>query len=89
MRRGASGAEYRRTQLSSKRLEIVSASRSRFPQSLDLEVFRGVLTAIVHDFILNNLALIEGAQAGTFDRRDMDEHILASALRLNESIAFR
>src|SRR4051812_28145415 len=55
--------------------------------SLDLQVLSRVLTAIVHEFILNSLALIQSAQAGTFDRRDVDEHILASTLRLNESIA--
>jgi hypothetical protein len=60
----------------------------RFLRSLDLEVFRGVLPAIVHEFILNTLPLVQSAQAGTFDRRDMDEHILASTLRLNEPIAF-
>src|SRR5262245_22493899 len=38
---------------------------------------------------IERLAFIEGAQAGTFHCRDVDEHILASALQLNESVALR
>jgi hypothetical protein len=34
------------------------------------------------------LPLLERAQSSTFDCRDVDKHILAAALRLNESIAF-
>jgi hypothetical protein len=33
------------------------------------------------------LALIEALQTGVFDRGNVDEHILAAALRLNETIA--
>src|SRR6266508_6190459 len=36
----------------------------------------------------NLLSLIEGAHAGTFDRADMNEDILAAVLRLNEAKAF-
>ena len=46
--------------------------------SRDLEVLSGLLATITHNFILNGLALVEGAQAGSLDRRDMDEHVLAS-----------
>src|SRR5262249_24058026 len=38
--------------------------------------------------ILNGLAFIERAQSRTLHRRNMDEHVLAAGLRLNESIAF-
>src|SRR5262249_30640212 len=42
--------------------------------------------AIHHDFERNALTFPELAQAGAFHGADMDEHVLAAALRLNESI---
>src|SRR5262245_55101061 len=54
----------------------------------DLEVLRGLSAAIGNDFIRDRLALIEGAQAGTFDGGNMDKNVLAAALRLNETVAF-
>jgi hypothetical protein len=67
---------------------ISLAARSvPFPQSLDLEVLRRLLAAIAHDFKLDSLALVKGAQPGAFDRRYMHEHVLTPALRLNKSIA--
>jgi hypothetical protein len=35
---------------------------------------------------LNDLSLIEGAQSRTFDRGNVNENVLAAALRLNESV---
>ena len=37
--------------------------------------------------IFNHLPLIETAEAGSFDRGDVDEHIFAATLRLNKSIS--
>src|SRR3954454_9865134 len=56
--------------------------------STDLEIFCRFLAAVGYDFILNSLPFIEGAQARTFDCRDVNEHILAAALRLNKPVAF-
>jgi hypothetical protein len=54
-----------------------------------LEVLRRLLAAIFNNFVLDHLPFIEGTQARTFNRRDMNEHVLASAaLRLNEAIIF-
>jgi len=58
------------------------------PASADLEVLCRFLAAIAHDLILDDLSLIERAEPGALDRRDVDENILAAALRLNEAIAF-
>ena len=57
--------------------------------SLDLEVAGGFLASIRDDFVFDLLTLIEGAEAGAFDRRDMNEHVPAAATsRLNKTIAF-
>src|SRR5438045_8721060 len=55
-------------------------------RSADLEVFRRFLPAVADDFILDGLPLIEAAQSGSLDSRNVDEHVLAAALRLNESV---
>jgi hypothetical protein len=57
--------------------------------ALDLEVLCRCF-ALVRDFVVfDNLPLIQSAEAGFFDRRDMDKHVFAaSALRLDESVAF-
>src|SRR4029077_1668785 len=53
-----------------------------------LQVFRGRLAglAVRHDLEGNALAFPQLAQPGALDSADMDEHILATALRLDESI---
>src|SRR5215831_11424308 len=56
--------------------------------SLDLEVLGGFLAAARHDLVCDDLPLIESAQSCALDRRNMDEHVLAAALGLNEPIAF-
>jgi hypothetical protein len=38
--------------------------------------------------VLDNLPLIEAAQAGSLDSRDMDKNISSAALRLNRSVLF-
>jgi hypothetical protein len=57
-------------------------------RSADLEVLGRFLAPIAHDFILNDLPLVEGTQSGALDRGNVDEHVLAAALRLNESVPF-
>src|SRR5829696_1969515 len=57
-------------------------------RSTDFEVFRRFLAAIAHDFVLDHLPFIESAQSRPLDRGDMNENVLAAALRLNEPVAF-
>src|SRR6266446_1716736 len=64
-----------------------SGSRRLGCSTADLEVFGGLLAPIAGNFVLNDLPLVESAQAGTLDRGNVDEHVLAAALRLNESVA--
>jgi hypothetical protein len=59
-------------------------------RSLDLEINRRCLPAVLFELILDLLPFIKRAQSGALDRGDMHEHVLAAAtLRLNESIAFQ
>ena len=58
-------------------------------RSTDLDVLGRLLTTITDDLIFDSLTLIERTKAGTFDSRDMDEHVSAAVLGLNESIALR
>ena len=53
---------------------------------LHLEIFRQFLAAIGDDFVLNVLAFVERAQSGALDGGDVNEHILATALRLDKAI---
>src|ERR1700674_562238 len=54
--------------------------------SFDFEVLCRGLAAIADDFVLDLLAFIEGAEAGALYRRDVDKHVLAATLRLNEAV---
>jgi hypothetical protein len=55
--------------------------------SLGLEVFSRFFALVGNEFVFDLLTLIEGAEAGAFDRRDMNEHVLAAvAIRLNKPI---
>jgi hypothetical protein len=58
-------------------------------QLTDLQIVRRFLTAIIDNLIFDRLTFIERTKAGTFDGGDMDEYISATALGVNESIAFR
>src|SRR5262245_45976224 len=58
-------------------------------RSTDLDVLGRLLTTISDDLIFDSLTLIQRTKAGTFDSRDMDEHVSAAVLGLNESIALR
>src|SRR6266540_4415237 len=75
------------------RVESLMRHRSDRPKladrSLDLEINRRCLPAVLFELILDLLSFIKRAQSGALDRGDMHEHVLAAAtLRLNESIAF-
>src|SRR5262249_19466194 len=51
------------------------------------EIHRRCFPAVLFDLILNALPFIERAQSCALDCGDVDEHVLAATLRLNESIA--
>src|SRR5215813_1646000 len=51
------------------------------------EVHRRCFPAVLFDLILDVLPFVERAQSCALDCGDMDEHVLAATLRLNESIA--
>src|SRR5690242_16581566 len=55
----------------------------------DLQVFRRGLAAIGDEFVLDHLPLIQGAQPGPLNSRDVDEHVLIACRRTDESVAFR
>src|SRR5476649_617678 len=61
----------------------------RATRSLNLEVLRGCLSAVLDEFELNGLTFVQCAKSGAFDRRDVHEHILPAFLRLDEAIALR
>jgi hypothetical protein len=48
----------------------VFGDRSR---STDLEIVRGLFTAITDNLIFDRLTFIDGAKAGTFDSGDVNE----------------
>src|SRR5262249_44601109 len=62
----------------------VASDQSR---STDLKVVRRLLAAITDNLIFDRLTLVERTKAGTLDSGDMDEHVSAAVLGLNESIA--
>src|SRR5262245_12601571 len=64
---------------------LVSSER----RSLDLEVLRGRLSAILDELILNGLSFVQRAKSGAFNSRDVHKHILPAFLRLDEAIALR
>jgi hypothetical protein len=55
--------------------------------SLHLEVHRRCFTAVFFDLIFKVLPFVKGGQSNSLDRGDVDEHVFAPCLRLNESIA--
>src|ERR1700730_8278167 len=56
-------------------------------QSRNFENFRRCPAAVGHEFVLDGLTLIERAQAGALDGRDMDEDVLVAACRFDEPVA--
>src|SRR5262244_2831531 len=59
----------------------------RLARSTRFEIVRRFLAAITDNLIFDHLTLVERTQAGTLDGGDMDEHVSAAVLGLNESIA--
>src|SRR6516162_5369523 len=53
-----------------------------------LEFHRRCFSAVVYDFILDLLSLLERAHSTTLDSENVHKHVLAAASRLNEPIAF-
>src|ERR1700682_6107265 len=51
------------------------------------QVFCRFLAAVRHNVVTDLGALVQSAKPGFLDRRDVHEHILAAAVRLNETIA--
>src|SRR5579884_698516 len=74
---------------SESQAENAGRSRSEDSGSLDLEVLRGCLAAVLDEFVLNGLSFVQRAKTCAFDRRNMDEHILPAFLRLDEAVALR
>jgi hypothetical protein len=62
----------------------------RYPVTglFDLEIFRRRFSAVAYNFELDLLAFIECRQTSLLHSRNMHKHILPTALRLDESIAF-
>jgi len=55
--------------------------------ALNLKILRRCF-ALIRDFlVLDRLTLIQAAEAGSLDRRDMNEYILAAALRRDKPIS--
>ena len=58
-------------------------------RSHNLQILCRCLAFVGYFFVLNSLPLIEGAQAGLFNGRDVNENIPpTSARRLNKSVPF-
>src|SRR5262245_64575852 len=51
----------------------------------DLEINGRLSASFCLNFIADLLAFIEALQPGTFDRTDMNEHVLAAAVGLNKT----
>src|SRR5439155_18079769 len=55
--------------------------------SANPQIFRGPFASVVHFFIAHLGTLIEVAQAGSFNGRDVHKHVLAAIVGLNKSIS--
>ena len=64
------------------------AGRSRWNLFADPQITCRLFAPIGNNLIVDRRAFIEGAQARALKRRDMHEHVLAAALRLNEAVSF-
>jgi hypothetical protein len=56
--------------------------------ALNLQIFCRCFSLVRYFLVFDTLPLIEAAQAGSLDGRDMNKHIFSAALRLNKSVAF-
>src|ERR1017187_1841362 len=58
-------------------------------RSHDFQILCRCLAFVGYFFVLNGLALIEGAEAGLFNGRDVNENVLTTPARwLNKSVPF-
>jgi hypothetical protein len=86
------GAQHR--QIPFRCAEIISyagrfdstSSFLAYTSSLHLEILRRRLAAVAYDFVFNLLPLIERREARPLHCRDMDKHVLTTALRLDEPV---
>src|SRR5258707_4514988 len=58
-------------------------------RSARFEIVRGLLAAVADHLVFDRLDLVERTQAGPLDRGDMDEHVSAGVLLLNQAITHR
>src|SRR6201988_771170 len=63
------------------------AAARRDEPSTDFEIFRGRLAAISDELILDDLPLVESAEAGAFDGRNVHEHVLVPGRGPDEPVA--
>ena len=56
-------------------------------KALDVEILGRFLAAVGNDLVRDNLSFVERGQSGALHGGDVDEHVLAAALGLDESIA--
>jgi hypothetical protein len=82
-------------QIATRFADYPKMPRIRYPKTtrrqssaLNSEIVSGRLTFTGCFLVFDCLALIESTKACPFDRRYMNEHVFATTLRLNESIAF-
>src|ERR1700682_600721 len=63
---------------------------ARYRCSACLKVFGRFLAVLraAHDFERDFLTLVQRVETRAFDGADMDEHVLAAVIRLNEAVAF-
>jgi len=54
--------------------------------ALNLKIFCRRFSLVRDFLIFDHLPLIETAEAGFLDSRDMDKHIFSAGLRLNETV---
>jgi hypothetical protein len=70
------------------RLKPPSKRIPRNGLSTNPQILRCGLTPIRDELESNRLSLIETSEASALNRRDVNEHVLAAALRLDETVAF-
>src|ERR1700730_14111993 len=68
----------------------VKVAVARYGCSACLKVFGRFLAVLraAHDFERDFLTLVQRVETRAFDGADMDEHVLAAVIRLNEAVAF-
>jgi len=87
---GATGAAHRRL-MNVGNGEWSAYCVTRSPETrgrlLNLEINRRCFSTVLFDFILDVLPFVERAQSSALNCGDVDEHVPAARLRLNETVA--